>query len=329
MFLRKGSLWVYVLIFFCLLPIIISAFFSSIPSGTYYKWPEDWDSATMGNQASILFHIQPSEIDLKSQVLRSYSFSASLVWPISSEMSALLLWPTAEWQVIAGFPPKVNGTYNWSSLDRYGAYDIDTNPRTGAQPWPWQLSRSGDYPWDQYSLTFLFGFNATVDLAGLSSSVYLPSSLADEWRVTQNLQPLPYLNSNQGEGTAAYFRLLGFGEPPSIFKNYHQFYEFTVSFSRLPVDVFRGAFVFWVPSILIGSLLLAAYTRRTWLSAEQGLTLFLGVGLTTFSLIVGATQLFPPTLTWVETFLYFEVGLSIAFACWLVLTKIGPLAKSP
>jgi hypothetical protein len=146
--------------------------------------------------------------------------------------------------------------------------------------------------------------------------------LADEWKVIQDLRNLPDLNMYNETLLGLGFSSSAPTQPPVILKNFHQFYELRISFVRQFVGVFRGTLVFWVPSLLLGSLLYAAFERRRELSADQGLTVFLGVGLTTFALIVGALQLLPPALTWVETILYVEVAISIGFASWVVLTKI-------
>ncbi len=266
------------------------------------------------------FRIEPAELDLKSDVLRSNYFEV-VFYSDASFNSVLLFLPLEESRPITAWPPKFqNGTYEWSSLVRIARWELPTRPQTGALPWEWYLVRLGEYPWDQYSLTFVFGFNRSLRLDGIESRVSLSPRLSDDWNVVQCFRHI-------GSSLTEALQSLGDVEKKSQslpwLDSFRDFFALKILFLRQSNDVLRGVLGFWLPSILLIGLLLVGFLKIRVLGLEKGLTLFVGIALATLPFIVGAIQFLPPKLSLVELLFYSDAAVSILFAGIIVATGRG------
>jgi len=153
------------------------------------------DTSAQGGR--IQLHVQPAELDLKSEILRTLWFQLSIYTLDSQSFNALIISPGDFFPRTAYPPQSNNGTYDWKNLQRTAFWELVTRPEKGAEPWPWQLQRTGEYPWDQYSFVLLFAFNRTVGISGVFSYVTLSPTLADEWKVIQSFEPLRSFSSFQ------------------------------------------------------------------------------------------------------------------------------------
>jgi hypothetical protein len=293
-----------------------------------YRWGA---TGIYGGQASASFQIEAGEIDLRPRVVGSSHFYVSFESLDGQAFNSILLFlpPNATMHLTA-FPVKnENGSYDYSNPMRQAIWDLPTPPEKGATPWPWYLKAEGEYPWDSYSLVFIFGFNRTLDIASVTSGVWISPALSDQWRITQEFKPL-------GRSPIDALKTLGFRDQDvrtqlcydcdsrkdlSEVLNksmYKDFYEMRISFVRQFWDVLRGVLAFWVPAVFVLALLIIAFGRIGELKVETGVTLFVGVGLATLPLILGSLWLLPPRLSLVESLFYCEGLASIAFAGFVV-----------
>jgi hypothetical protein len=295
---------------------IFSCLSYSIRDEPYRSWGSG-DTLSTG-QAGGSFTIEAIDMDLKSGILRTRSFTMRLDSMDNMSFNSVLIWSPKDYMYFVGHPLTwPNGTWNWAFPQRLAYWPLPTPPEKGAEPWPWPLTSAGEYPWDTYSLTFLFGFNRTMNWSGLRSDVSLPGAMSDQWKVSQTFEAL-------GASPAA--RLgTGFIEELSrhhlYLSGFVDFYLLTITFVRQFEDVRRAVLAFWAPSLLLVGLLILAFGRSEALDLTEGLTLFVGIGLGTLPFIVGALQLLPPRLSAVELLLYCEVAVSIIFAAWMIKTK--------
>jgi hypothetical protein len=171
-------------------------------------------------------------------------------------------------------------------------------PQTGAEPLPWQLVRTGEYPWDEYSFVMLFAFNRTVNIGSMFSYVSLSSTLADEWKVVESFLSLCEVVlrstrrysigfSQQDIDSAQGARL------PTYLQNYSDFYALRIVFFRQSFEVLRGALAFWVPTIFLAALLIVAFGRTEALQLGEALTVFLGILLAALPFILSVMQFCP------------------------------------
>jgi hypothetical protein len=279
----------------------------SIQHKPIFSWPEGAVGGIGAGQAMGSFQIEPAELDLKSSVLRTLHFYVEFDTIDSPPFSAYLFWSPGQWH---GFPLQTT----------QAVWDLQTRPENGAEPSGWVLEREGiypwnaEYPWEQYSLAFVFGFNRTVNLAKLSSVMYLSLGFEDEWKVTQTFHRID---------TSLVDAVRPLGVSSDDLKrlsvsNFVESYELRIGFVRQTFEIGRGVLAFWVPSLLLGALLIVAWTRRSILETSEALTLFIGTGLATLPFIVGAIQLLPPRLNDVEMLFYLEIAFSITFAAWTI-----------
>ena len=282
----------------------------------YYSWGQV--GYISGGQASAGFIIESIELDLKGDVLRTRSFQVSFQTLDNKSFNSVLLWTPKDFQYILGHPPTFpNGTWDWTSQQRGAYWPLPTPPEKGATPYEWHLTRENEYPWDSYSLTFLFGFNRTLDLAALTSSVSRSPTIADNWRISQkseHLGPSPpsSLVTSYSQGST--------GQTANL-SAFHDFYTLKISFVREFDDVRRGTLAFWVPSLLLLALLIVAFSKLDVLDPSEGLTLFVGIGMGTLPFIIGALQLLPPRLSLIEIIFYGEIAASTVFAVLILLKK--------
>ncbi|MGA2460441.1 MAG: hypothetical protein ABSF82_03365 [Candidatus Bathyarchaeia archaeon] len=269
-------------------------------------------------QASAAFTLESLELDVKGTVLRTSSFQVDFQTLDNKSFNSVLSWSPKDFQYILGHPTTLsNGTWDFSSPERGGYWPLPTYPEKGARPHEWPLKHEGEYPWDAYSLTFLFGFNRTLNLVGLTSYVSASPSIADSWRISQNFvklgSSLPAdLVRNYYQGPANY---------TVNFSSFDDFYSLKVSFLRPSDEVLRGTLAFWVPSLLFLGLIIVAISRVEVLEVSEGLTLFVGIGIGTLPFVVGAVQLLPPQLSLVEMVFYAEIAVTTAFASLVVSRK--------
>ena len=249
-----------------------------------------------GGKASASFTLESLELDVKGTVLRTTSFQVDFQTLDNRSFNSVLSWSSKDFQYILGHPTLSNGTWDFSSPQRSGYWPLPSYPENGARPHEWPLKHEGEYPWDAYSLTFLFGFNRTLNLVGLTSYVSPSPSIADSWRISQN------------------FVKLGSSLPADLVRNYYQgpanytvnfsqfddFYSLKISFLRPFDEVLRGTLAFWVPSLLFLGLIIVAIGRIEVFEVSESLTLFVGIGIGTLPFVVGAVQLLPPQLSLVE-----------------------------
>jgi hypothetical protein len=292
-----------------------------------------WGSAGIySGQASASFLIEAGEIDLKARAVRSTHFYVSFESLDGQAFNSILLFlPPNETRHLTAFPVKnENGIYDYSNPLRLAWWDLQTSPEKGAVPWPWYLKAEGEYPWDGYSLVFVFGFNRTMDITSVTSAVWISPALSDQWRITQEFKQL-------GRSPIDALKALGFRDQDvrrqlcgldcdskkdvSEVLNksmYKDFYEMRILFVRQFWDILRGVLAFWVPAVFVLALLIIAFGRIGELKVETGVTLFVGVGLATLPLILGSLWLLPPRLSLVESLFYCEGLASIAFAGFVV-----------
>jgi len=274
------------------------------------------DTSAQGGR--IQLHVQPAELDLKSEILRTLWFQLSIYTLDSQPFNALVIWP-GDFFPFTAYPPKSdNGTYDYQNIQRTAFWELVTRPEKGGEPWPWQLQRTGEYPWDQYSYVLLFAFNRTVGISGVSTYVTLSPTLADGWKVTQSFEPLSGFPSFQDTLLSIGFSQQDFSGQerrlPAYLDDYVDFYVLKITFVRQSFEMLRGAFAFWMPAIFLLGLLIIAFGRIEALEKSEALTVFLGIPLAALPFILSALQVLPPRLSLVESFFYGEVAASIAFA---------------
>ncbi len=275
------------------------------------------DTSAQGGR--IQLHVQPAELDLKSEMLRTLWFQLQIYTSDSQSFNALVISPWDNFFPRTAYPPQSNnGTYDWENIQRTALWELVTRPEKGAEPWPWQLQRTGEYPWDQYSFVLLFAFNRTVGISAAYSYVTLSPALADEWKVIQSFEPLRGFSSFQNTLLSIGYTQQDFSGQerrlPAYLDDYVDFYVFKITFVRQSFEMLRGAFAFWMPAIFLAGLLIIAFGRIEGLEKSEALTVFLGIPLAALPFILSALQVLPPRGSLVELFLYGEVAASIAFA---------------
>jgi hypothetical protein len=309
-----------------LVSLMLLALESSQPLLAGSQLGYEWGSKTAAG-TWIDMHIQPAEIDLKSEILRTYWFQLGIYALDNRSFDSVVLWPV-EWHESAGLPPKANETFDWTSFQRTAFWELTTRPPTGAEPWGWQLLRSGEYPWDSYSLRLVFAFNRTMNLSRVTSYVSLNPSLSDQWKVLQDFVPLGNTLSDQTLISLGFSHvdinsyLTGTGgNLPLTIRSTRDVYELRVTFVRQAFDILRGALALWTPAIFLASLLVVAFGRLSVLDTGEALTVFLGTGLAALPLVFGALQILPPRISLVESIFYAEIGASILFATIVVAKR--------
>ena len=218
-----------------------------------------------------LFHINPVQIDSKSKLIESDYFKVDFITFGNRSFTALLLFSPSNSVYRPGGPRTVNGSLDVETPIREASWELDRRPYTGSQPWTWHLSHEGEYPWDQYSLEFVFSFNKTLTMVGAASDVYLPESLRSQWKVSQSfgeVDSLPEALQRLG------FSMQGIQERVSA--AYHDFYRLKISFLRQYNDDFiTSFFLSWViPLVAALVFVLACVWIDTLGTAALGLFAF-------------------------------------------------------
>lgn len=278
--------------------------------------------------ARIDLHMKPVGLDLKSETLNSTWFQLNMYALDGKSFSLFIIYPTNVLPERIGYPK--NATLGSSDPVRI------ISPWELSIPWTWQLRQTGEFPGDEYSLTFVFAFNRTVDVTWVTSGVSAPPGmLTDQWVIIQQFERL-------NDSTQFQERLLtmGFtrddiagyqtgngGRLPLELNGYHDFYALTISFVRLYADIERGLGAFWAPAIALAGFLVIAWGKRDSLETRDGIAIFLGMALAAMPFVIGGLQFLPPRPTWVEGLLYLEVVIAILFACWIV-AKVTPTRQA-
>jgi hypothetical protein len=272
----------------------------------------DFTWGGLGPGGQITLHIQPADIDLQSEILRTSWFQLNIYTLDNRSFNTLILWPGGNYFPRTSYPPQSsNGTYDWRNIQRTVFWEPITPVQVakGAEPYPWQLQPGGEYPWDQYTLSLFFGFNRTLALSGVSSGLSLSPTFSDSWKVTQTFGPIEAANLMDLMSV-----IVSTGNLPSYLNQYADWYNLKITFVRQTFEVLRGDFAFWIPAAFLAGLLIVAFGRIKQLKVSEALTVFLGVPLAALPFVLGAVQILPPRLNLVEVVFYLEIVFSTAFA---------------
>jgi hypothetical protein len=287
----------------------------------------DSSSYIYGSQgrAWIDLHMKPVGLDLKSEALNSTWFQLNMMAVDGKPFILFIIYPTNVLPERIGYPK--NASLGSSDPVRIiDPWELDI-------PWTWQLRQTGEFPWDEYSLTFVFAFNRTVDVSWVTSGISAPpgTGIADQWTITQRFERLNdapqfqerLLTMGFTQDDIAGYQAGNGGRLPLELNGYHDFYALTISFVRLSPDIWRGLGAFWAPAIALAGFLVIAWGRRDSLETRDGIAIFLGMALAAMPFVIGGLQFLPPRPTAVEGLLYLEVVIAIAFAGWIV-AKVKP-----
>lgn len=283
---------------------------------SYYPWGQTYGIS--GGQAAVSFNTDTIALDLRADVLQTSSFQVTFQTLDNKSFNSFLFWSRGGFTYLSGNPSYFsNGTWNRTG-QRTADWSLPTPPEKGVTPWEWQLTPGawggGEYPWESYELIFIFGFNRTLNVAEVTSYVTGSSAISDLWKVHQQFLPLgPNVPSELAnhEGSNQY----------PILTSFHDYYMLKISFIHSFSDVLRGTLAFWVPSLFLLGLLIVAYGKRNVLETSEGLTLFVGIGMGSLPFIIGALQLLPPRLSFVEIAFYAEIAASTVFAAMILNKK--------
>jgi hypothetical protein len=293
----------------------------NVAGGSGPLWAQNNPNYTYGNQTSggtVMVHLLPDQLDLKSESLQSTWFQLQMYTADSRSFKLFIIYHNEILPPRIGVPG--NATLGQADPERI------ILPWELKLPWTWQLFRSGEYPWDEYSLIFILAFNRTVNVKWVTSSVSPVQGIIDQWTVVQGFERLDTSGLIQEK-----LHWLGFSQAgaqgfvsetgtilPSEVLNYPDFYALTITFVRQPAEIARGIGAFWAPGIALSLFLILAIGRIKDLETRDGITVFLGMALATMPFILGALQFLPPRITSVEVLLYLEMIGSILLACFVV-----------
>lgn len=253
-----------------------------------------------------LFHTNPVQIDPKSKLLESDYFKVDFIAFGNRSFTALLLFSPADSAYRPGSPRTVNGSLDLETPIREASWELDRRPHTGLEPWTWHLNHAGEYPWDEYSLEFVFGFNETLGLVGVASDVYLPQILRSQWKVSQSFREVDSLSEA--------LRPLGFSQQDiqnQVRSAYHNFYKLKIAFLRQWNDDFNKSLLSsWFIAMVIGVSLVILSVRIGSLG-----TVSLGL-LVLVPVLFTAAQALPAEAHPVPAILYLEMAGAVAVAVW-------------